>query len=358
VNRSVLVTGAAHGIGRATAELFARQGWSVGLYDVDADGVQQVRAGLTGCTTVGGHLDVTDADGWRAALVELTARTGGVLDVLVNNAGVLTSGPLAEVPLPLQRRVVDVNVTGVVTGCASAFPHLRRGSVVVNLASASALYGQPGLATYSATKAAVCALTEALDLEWEAHGIRVVDVLPLFVETGMVEGLRGSRSVQRLGIRLTPEDVAAAVRVAVDDRSRRPGRTVPSAARRGCSPPPPSSARSGCAGRWPAGSAGDDHTHPLTPRRDDVTVVQLPTPPGLGPASDRHLAGLEQRLGLRAAVCQPGQLEQLAEPDAGLALAQGDLDVAHRLSHGAIVPRAGYGRTTVTVAVPTLLSKT
>jgi NAD(P)-dependent dehydrogenase (short-subunit alcohol dehydrogenase family) len=218
--RSVLVTGAAHGIGRATAELFAREGWLVGLYDVDVDGVHEVRAGLPGAATVGGHLDVTDADGWSRALAAFASHAGGSLDVLVNNAGVIASGAFADIPLPLQRRVVDVNLGGLVTGCASAFPYLRRGSCVVNLASASALYGQPGLATYSATKAAVCALTEALDLEWEAQGIRVVDVLPLFVETGMVRQVRGVRSLQTLGVRLTPEDVAAAVRLAVDDRSR------------------------------------------------------------------------------------------------------------------------------------------
>ncbi len=74
----------------------------------------------------------------------------------------IAGGAFTDLPLPLQRRVVDVNLTGVMTGCASAYPYLRRGSCVVNLASASALYGQPGLAAYSATKAAVCALTEAL----------------------------------------------------------------------------------------------------------------------------------------------------------------------------------------------------
>jgi NAD(P)-dependent dehydrogenase (short-subunit alcohol dehydrogenase family) len=221
--RSVVVTGAAHGIGRATAELFGREGWLVGLYDVDVDGVEEVRAGLPGAATVGGRLDVTDADDWSAALAGFAAHSGGALDVLVNNAGVIVSGAFADIALPLQRRVVDVNLSGVVAGCSTAFPYLREGSCVVNLASASALYGQPGLAVYSATKAAVCALTEALDLEWEAHGIRVVDVLPLFVETGMVQQVRGVRSLQTLGVRLTPEDVAAAVRLAVDDRSRRRG---------------------------------------------------------------------------------------------------------------------------------------
>jgi NAD(P)-dependent dehydrogenase (short-subunit alcohol dehydrogenase family) len=218
--RSVLVTGAAHGIGRATAELFAREGWLVGLYDVDTDGVEEVRAALPDGATLGGRLDVTDPEQWSAALATFTAASGGELDVLVNNAGILAAGAFADLPLAFQRRVVDVNLIGVLNGCATAFPYLRRGSCVVNMASASALYGQPGLAAYAATKAAVCSLTEALDLEWEPHGIRVVDVLPVFVRTGMLTAAEDLHSVQALGVRLTAEDVAAAVRLAVDDRSR------------------------------------------------------------------------------------------------------------------------------------------
>jgi NAD(P)-dependent dehydrogenase (short-subunit alcohol dehydrogenase family) len=221
--RSVLVTGAAHGIGRATAELFAREGWLVGLYDIDAAGLAAVEEGLTGARTVSGHLDVADAGEWAEVLTRFAEHTGGTLDVLVNNAGIIAAGQFADLSPALQRRVVEVNLGGVVTGCASAFPYLRRGSCVVNVASASALYGQPGLATYSATKAAVCALTEALDLEWQPLGIRVVDVLPVFVRTGMLDAASDVRSLRTLGVRLSPEDVAAAVRLAVDDRSRRRG---------------------------------------------------------------------------------------------------------------------------------------
>ncbi|HWG92779.1 MAG TPA: SDR family NAD(P)-dependent oxidoreductase, partial [Mycobacteriales bacterium] len=196
--------------------------------------LDDLAASLPGADLHTGRLDVTDAEGWARVLAAFTSGTGGTLDVLVNNAGVLAPGAFADVPPEALRRVVDVNLGGVVAGCAAAFPHLRRGSCVVNLASASALYGQPGLAVYSATKAAVCALTEALDLEWEPLGIRVVDVLPLFVQTGMVDAAAREpavRSLQTLGVRLLPEDVAAAVRLAVAEdgvrsRVRGPHRAV------------------------------------------------------------------------------------------------------------------------------------
>ena len=213
VTGSVFVTGAARGIGRATAELFLDRGWRVGAYDVDGAAL----AGLPGAVT--GELDVRDPETWCTRLAEFCGEGG--LDVLVNNAGVLVSGPFTTHPAEAYRRLVDVNVTGVLNGCLAAHPYLSRGSTVVNLCSASALYGQPGLATYGATKAAVKSLTEALDLEWRAEGIRVRDLLPLFVATDMVTGM-DARSIESLGVRLTPADVAEAIWRTVHERGRFP----------------------------------------------------------------------------------------------------------------------------------------
>ena len=147
---SILVTGAGRGIGRATAELFLSRGWRVGMYDVDADVVAEAAGGRA----VHGVLDVRYADRWTAALQEFCGDGG--LDVLVNNAGVLASGPFADTDPGTHRRMVDVNVTGVINGAAAGHPFLRRSrGLLLNLCSASALYGQPGLATYGATKSAV-----------------------------------------------------------------------------------------------------------------------------------------------------------------------------------------------------------
>ncbi|WP_067813937.1 SDR family oxidoreductase [Nocardia inohanensis] len=215
VNRShpaVFVTGAAAGIGRAIATRFAAAGWTVGLYDIDADAAGRTAREIEG-TTLTGALDVTDPAGWERALTEFTSATGR-LDLLVNNAGILYSGSFEDIPLERLHRLVDVNVKGVLNGCHAALPHLRDTprSQVINLASASALYGQPGLAVYGATKAAVRSLTEALDLEWRHHGIRVHDLLPLFVATGMMTEVdRGAKSAGTLGVRLTADDVAESV---------------------------------------------------------------------------------------------------------------------------------------------------
>ncbi|MFD1815340.1 SDR family oxidoreductase [Rhodococcus gannanensis] len=223
--RAVVVTGAAAGIGRATALRFARDGWLVGAFDVDRGGLtalaEEIRA--AGGAVHIGYLDVTEADQWRERLVEFVAAAGGRLDVLVNNAGVLASGPFAQTDPAVHRRMVDVNVGGVVTGCAAAYPHLAAtpGSVLVNLCSASAIYGQPELATYSATKFAVRGLTEALELEWRSEGIRVLAIWPLFVQTAMVEGMH-TAAVASLGVRLTAEDVADEIVSAVGRRTRLP----------------------------------------------------------------------------------------------------------------------------------------
>jgi len=217
----VVVTGAAAGIGRSTALLFARRGYRVGAFDIDEAGLISLAgesAPITAGQLVTGVLDVTDADAWTRALAGFCGDGG--LDILVNNAGLLSSGPFEEIPAGRHRQIVDVNVTGVVLGCHAAFPYLRDtpGAQIVNMCSASALYGQPDLATYSATKFAVRGLTEALELEWAQHDITVTAMWPLFVDTHMVDGMDiGAR--RSLGVNLGADDVARAVLDAT-----RPGR--------------------------------------------------------------------------------------------------------------------------------------
>lgn len=203
---SIFITGGAAGIGLATAERFGREGWTVGVYDVDTAVLAAVQA--THPDWITGELDVRDPDQWVRALDEFTSHTGGTLDVLDNNAGVLVAGELGEISPEAVKTQIDIDVLGVTLGAQAALPYLKAtpGAHLVNIASASAIYGQPGIATYSASKFYVGGLTEALELEWEKYDIRVVGIWPLWAKTALAE--TDAKSTQTLGVRITPEQVA------------------------------------------------------------------------------------------------------------------------------------------------------
>jgi NADP-dependent 3-hydroxy acid dehydrogenase YdfG len=212
--KSVFITGAAAGIGRATALTFARNGFVVGGYDIDEVGLKSLADEIdrTGGTAHVGHLDVTDPDEMAARISEFATAAGDRLDVLVNNAGILRAGRFEEMDLAGHFKEIDINTKGVVNGLYAAFPYLRRtpNSVVVNLSSASAIYGQAELANYSATKFFVRGITEALDIEWHRYGIRVIAMWPLYVQTAMTKDVK-TGTTESLGIRLTAQDIADAI---------------------------------------------------------------------------------------------------------------------------------------------------
>ncbi|MBX3261824.1 MAG: SDR family oxidoreductase [Labilithrix sp.] len=219
--KAIFVTGAASGIGRATALLFSRRGFKVGCYDVDVEGARRVAeeidAGAGKGTSRHGRIDVTNEESWTSALEDFEAHAHR-LDVLFNCAGVLRTGRFEDVSPTECRRQLDVNVMGVVLGVQKSLPLLERTaaehgeSVIVNMSSASATYGQPELAVYSATKFAVRALTEALDVELAGRKIRVCDVMPSYVDTPMVASQTHTpKSLARLGVNLTAEGVAETV---------------------------------------------------------------------------------------------------------------------------------------------------
>lgn len=216
MNKTILVTGAASGIGKATALLFGRRGWFVGCYDVDVDGARRVADEL-GARAAYGRLDVTSEESWKLVLADFEGQTAARMDVLFNSAGILRMGRFEDVSPAECRRQLEVNVMGVVLGIQTCLRALERSrGTIVNMSSASAIYGAPELAVYSATKFAVRALTEALDVELEQKGIRVCDVMPGYVDTPMVRTqATPARTVDRMGVKLTAEDVADTVWKAV-----------------------------------------------------------------------------------------------------------------------------------------------
>lgn len=204
---SILISGAGQGIGAAAAKLFYQQGYKVGIYDINAVQAQKLAQQL-GENAKAGLLDVANIEHWQNALTEFT-QWAGELNVLVNNAGILYSGAFEHTDIASHHRTIDINVKGVINGCYASLPYLQKAAFarVINLSSASAIYGQADLATYSASKFAVRGLTESLDIEWQKYGIRVLDVMPLFVQTAMVKDM-DAESIRKMGVHLTPDDVA------------------------------------------------------------------------------------------------------------------------------------------------------
>jgi NADP-dependent 3-hydroxy acid dehydrogenase YdfG len=217
--KAVFITGSAAGIGRATALTFARRGFTVGGYDIDEVGLKTLADDIDqiGVTAITGHLDVTDTDEMAQRVGEFAKAAGDRLDVMVNNAGILLAGRFEDLDVRAHLKEIDINTKGVVNGLHAAFPYLREtpNSVVVNLASASAIYGQAELANYSATKFFVRGITEALDIEWNRYGIRVIAMWPLYVQTAMTDHIK-TGTTESLGIRLTAQDVADAIVKAVE----------------------------------------------------------------------------------------------------------------------------------------------
>jgi NAD(P)-dependent dehydrogenase (short-subunit alcohol dehydrogenase family) len=184
LRRTVLVTGAAGGVGGAVAHRFHEGGWDVVVTDVDAIGARRTADAVGASATLPG--DIRDVEVCRTVVAGAVAATGR-LDCLVNAAGVWTEGPTEDTLEADFDRVVGVNLKGLFFMCAAAIPHLAssHGSVV-NLSSDAGVQGNAGAAVYCASKGGVSILTKALALELAPRGVRVNAVCPGDVDTPMI----------------------------------------------------------------------------------------------------------------------------------------------------------------------------
>ena len=207
--QAVFITGAATGIGNAIAERFARSGWFVGLFDVNGTRCQELASSDVFPAAIGGFCDVTDRESVASALDTFAAKTEGKLDVLVNNAGVLTAGPLSSLDADKIDAMIAVNIHGLTQVSQLAFPLLKAtpGAAMINLCSASSIHGIPLLGVYSASKFYVDGLTQALSIEWEEHDIHVTCLKPPPINTAMGDSL-DEKHTQKMPIAMEPSTVA------------------------------------------------------------------------------------------------------------------------------------------------------
>lgn len=210
--KSIFITGASTGIGKETAILFANRGWFVGITDIDGAGLERLQKSMKGKIGFSAVMNVTDADQVAAVLGYFSKASGGKIDVLLNNAGILRVNPFEKIPLMDHHAIIDVDIKGVLNCAYHGFPYLRKspGSCLINMASASGIIAIPTLATYSASKFWVKAFTEALNIEWARYGIHVCNILPNFAHTEMVETNSGE-IIDNIGVCITPRDVAETV---------------------------------------------------------------------------------------------------------------------------------------------------
>jgi NAD(P)-dependent dehydrogenase (short-subunit alcohol dehydrogenase family) len=191
--KSMVVTGAGAGIGRAIAEHAARAGYRVGVLDVQGETARTAAAAIANAVPLAANV----AD---EAQIEAALDTFGTPDVWVNNAGIVRFGPLAEIALADFRAVVDVNLTGTFVGARAAAKRMiarGRGGAIVSITSMNGVVPGPNAGAYGATKAAVALLTQQMAVEWGRFGIRVNAVAPGLIDAGMSAPILAAPELRR-----------------------------------------------------------------------------------------------------------------------------------------------------------------
>jgi len=227
-----LITGAGSGIGRATAELFAKEGAKVAVVDLSAETGEQTVEAIreAGGESIFIQADVSSAED-VANMIGRTVQEWGRIDVLYNNAGIpMGATPIDEVDDDFFDKTMAVNVRSVHLGAKHVVPHMKQqgGGVILNTASTAGIRPRPNMSAYAASKGAVIALTKALALELAPFKIRVVSINPVATETPMLTSFFGTADPEEararflatvpLGRLNRPEDIAnAALYLASDE---------------------------------------------------------------------------------------------------------------------------------------------
>ncbi len=195
--RRVLITGAGSGLGLALAHRYARSGARVACVDLIAERTEAAAAALSGTGHLAHVADVGD-DASMQALHDRIQREWGSLDVLINNAGIASVGPMIDTTMEEWRRVLDIDLLGVVRGCRLFLPAMltaRKGQII-NTASFAGLASAPGMMSYGVAKAGVVALSDQLRAEVHHSGVRVAVICPAFFRTNLMDTAIASERIK------------------------------------------------------------------------------------------------------------------------------------------------------------------
>ncbi|MQY18000.1 SDR family oxidoreductase [Nocardia macrotermitis] len=202
----VVITGGARGIGLSTAKALQRLGAKIAIGDIDETAVKE--SGTAADFEHYGPLDVTDQRSFDAFLDEVERQVGPI-DVLINNAGIMPTGRVIDEPDALTRRILDINLYGVILGSKLALARMlpRHRGHLINIASLAGETHVPGLATYNASKHAVLGFTDTLREEYRGSGVAISSVLPTLTNTDLGSGVHAPKMLRAA----EPEEVAAAI---------------------------------------------------------------------------------------------------------------------------------------------------
>ncbi len=222
--KTVIVTGAASGMGRGFAERFSQEGANVVLCDMDEDKLTEVAHQLPDARTLAHVCDVSDFAAVQELVAAAVKRFGG-LDVMVNNAGIASEGNVLEVPLDEWKKTIDTDLSGVFHGCRAALPELlKTRGCIVNTASVSGLAADWSMSAYNAAKGGVVNLTRAIALDFGAQGVRANAVCPSLTHTGMTEDMLKDKALvakfmERMPLKRVaePADIAGVVAFLASD---------------------------------------------------------------------------------------------------------------------------------------------
>lgn len=219
--KTAVITGAGSGLGRSLALQLARDAWTIGIADVNDEGA---RGTLAMVEQAGGKGEVYVCDvcdtAQVAAMAEHFRETWGGVSLLVNNAGIAVAGFVSDTDVADWRRILDVNVIGVVNGCRAFIPQMRSngGGYIVNISSSAGMVNLPEMAPYNVTKAGVISLSETLRAELACDRIGVTVACPTFFDTHLVDDMSCTDEFQAefahsafKNAKVTPDDIARAV---------------------------------------------------------------------------------------------------------------------------------------------------
>lgn len=215
--KRAFITGTASGLGRAFSELLAKDGWTIGMSDINQKGLAETaqlveKAGGTAYTY---KFDVADKQQYAQVAEQFLAQTGGI-DLLINNAGVGDGDFFEEYSLENWEWMIGINQMGVIYGCHLFLPHFKKqqSGHIMNIASAAAFANPPRMSTYNVTKAAVLAIANTLHTELIDDNISVSVVMPTFIRTNIMQFARGGEDDQKMGRKLIADSNLEAIDMA------------------------------------------------------------------------------------------------------------------------------------------------